>query len=321
MLPIWPFQRKSQTVIAIEWSNAFLRIAILSKKNGGYALELADSQAFEKPCVDDNGQIVDYTAFAQILWHLFKKHRIKHQYAGFLIPATETIIKEIDFDIALDQSQIYDNILSHLERYIAYSVEDTYLDCQVIDQDQTKDKQTVLLVAAHKDHVTRYEKLAKLCRLSPEVLDIDSYALQRFIRLLYKVELAKQHCFVLVGLDTSSYKIHFLDQDRIYYSDQKRLGTQLNDQEYVEIMLPWLLRNLQIFDVNHKNLQFDKIIIYGEKAEIDTLESSIHEFTQKVIEVLDPFTTLLNCAQRPYAIEHPSSYVLTLALATRQVMY
>ena len=84
----------TKTVVAIEWSDAFLRIALLNKKGRDYTLLNADSEALTSACIS-HGKIIDFVQFCEILLILLKRNHIKNTYAGFVLNTSDTIIKKI----------------------------------------------------------------------------------------------------------------------------------------------------------------------------------------------------------------------------------
>ncbi|WP_018299042.1 type IV pilus biogenesis protein PilM [Fangia hongkongensis] len=304
-------------IVAIEWSNAFLRIAQLSKSTSGYQLIAVDAAALGNECVS-NGQIVDYAEFAETLIDLLKRNNIQTHYAGFVLAQGNTIIKGVRYDKSLSAKGLYDALLLDMQKHISQGAEDTYFDYQLLGDSMQEGKQDVLLIAAHKSDVEPFEKIARMCHLLPEVLDIDSYLLRRFLQVLYPMDLQENSCVALVGLNTFSYKIHFLDENEIYFNDQKALGVNLNDEEYINSLIPWFARNIQMFEVGHSDIQLKRLFLYGERVEIERLIDNLKEQTEIEIEILDPFKHIsLNNKTLPQC---PESYVLTLALATREVI-
>ena len=123
----------------------------------------------------------------------------------------------------------------------------------------------------------------------------------------------------MIGLNTGSYNIHFVNSDTVYFSNQKSLENISGDEDYINTLLPWLSRNIQMFQVEHKNILFNNILIYGDKAEIESLEDSVTEHTSMNANVINPFENIAH-NQDINKIQSPASYVLTLGLATRELV-
>ena len=318
MLSLLLSKYKTKTVVAIEWSDAFLRIVLLKKKGSNYTLLTADSEALTTDCIS-HGKITDFVKFCEILLILLKRNRIKNNYAGFVLNASDTIIKKNSYNSRLSPDQINSAILLDVEQYVSYSIDDTYLDYELMGRPHKGKKQEALVVVTHKSNVEQYYKIAKMSNLKPEVLDIDHYVLQRFLKYFYQNNLPPNRCYLMIGLNTGSYKIHFLTQDAVYFSNQKSLENLDGDEDYLNAMLPWLSRNIQMFQVEHKNRAFNNILIYGDKAEIASLENRIAVHTSMNADVINPFENIAH-DQGITKIKHPASYVLALGLATREIV-
>ena len=318
MLSLLLSKYKTKTVVAIEWSDAFLRIVLLKKKGCHYTLLTADSEVLSEDCIA-HGKIIDFVKFCEILLILLKRNRVKDNYAGFVLNASDTIIKKNSYNSTLTPRQIHNAILLDVEQYVSYSLDDTCLDYELMDRPHKDKKQDALVIVTHKNNVEQYYKIAKMSNLKPEILDIDHYVLQRFLKYFHQKNLPPNNCYLMIGLNAGSYKIHLLKEDAIYFSNQKSLGHIDNDEDYLNTMLPWLSRNVQMFQVEHKNIIFNNILIYGDKAEIASLEDRIAEYTAINAKVINPFENLMY-DQKTTKIKHPASYVLTLGLATREIV-
>lgn len=306
----------TKTVVAIEWSDAFLRIALLKKKGRDYTLLNADSEALTSACIS-HGKIIDFVQFCEILLILLKRNHIKNTYAGFVLNTSDTIIKKNSYNSKLNSTQLHNAILLDVVQYISYDINDACWDYECVERSDTT--QSALVVITHKHNVEQYYKIAQMTNLKPEVLDIDNYVLQRFLKYFYQKNLPRNSCYLMIGLNTGSYNIHFVNSDTVYFSNQKSLENISGDEDYINTLLPWLSRNIQMFQVEHKNILFNNILIYGDKAEIESLEDSVTEHTSMNANVINPFENIAH-NQDINKIQSPASYVLTLGLATRELV-
>ncbi|WP_440683378.1 type IV pilus biogenesis protein PilM [Cysteiniphilum halobium] len=306
---------KSKGLVAVDWSDYFLRIVVLRKKTQGYELVAADSAELEHGMIE-NGQIVDFAGVAESLLELLKRHKIKHKQAAFVVNGANIISKRLRFDEELTEAQIHDEIVLDFNKHVSYPPEETFYDFEVQTKEEGANtrKQEVLFIAAHKDQIAQYEQLAKICRLRLEVIDIDNYVLQRFVEIFYPEE--KQDCWALICLNFKRFKLHILDENQIYFSEQKTISAGLSEAEYLNALNAWLMRNMQMFEVSNRGKKPQKIVLYGDHVEINNIIVSFKEMMQLDVTILDPFTQLNN-AQVALDIKHKASYLLTIALATR----
>ncbi|WP_440993866.1 type IV pilus biogenesis protein PilM [Cysteiniphilum litorale] len=306
---------KSKGLIAIDWSDYFLRVVVLRKKNQGYELVAADSAELEHGMIE-NGQIVDFAEVAESLLGLLKRNKIKHKQAAFVINGANVISKRLRFDEGLTEAQIHDEIVIDFNKHVSYPPEETFYDFEVQKKEENTNssKQEVLFIAAHKDQIGQYEQLAKICRLHLEIIDIDNYVLQRFVEIFYPEE--KQDCWALICLNFKRFKLHILDENQIYLSEQKTISAGLSEAEYLNALNAWLMRNMQMFEVSNRGKKPQKIVLYGDRVEIDNIIASFKDMMQLDVMVLDPFAHLGN-PQAAANITHKASYLLTIALATR----
>lgn len=312
------WRKRTKLVLAVEWSGFALRIVVLEKHSNGYSLLLADSTELQATCVDYHGQVVNYVQFAETLILLLKRNCVKNRHAAFILEHGKVIVKLVQYDRRFNDQQIRDALFLDLEKHVSSRVEDTCFDYQPLQQRAKSAQQDVLLVAAHRNKVRQYEKIAKVCHLVPEVLDVDSYVLQRFLCQLYPTEFRENTCVAFVGLNTYSYSVYFLNQQETYFSEQKNLLGSLSNDVYLTTLMPWLVRNIQMFEVGYSRLTLCKVLLYGEKAAIEDLQLRLAQQIGKTLEVVNPFQYLINGEQK--TTDNPSSYLLAVGLATREVV-
>ncbi|WP_440617198.1 type IV pilus biogenesis protein PilM [Cysteiniphilum sp. 6C5] len=306
---------KNKGLVAIDWSDYFLRIVVLRKKNQGYELIAADSAELEHGMIE-NGQIIDFAEVAESLIGLLKRNKIKHKQAAFVINGANVISKRLRFDEGLNDAQIHDEIVIDFNKHVSYPPEETFYDFEIQRKEESANvsKQEVLFIAAHKDQIAQYQQLAQICRLRLEIIDIDNYVLQRFVEIFYPEE--KQDCWALICLNFKRFKLHILDENQIYLSEQKTISGGLSEAEYLNALNAWLMRNMQMFEVSNRGKKLKKIVLYGDRVEIENIIVSFKEMMQLDVVILDPFAHLEN-SQVAADIEHKASYLLTIALATR----
>lgn len=307
---------KSRGLVAIDWSDCFLHVVVLRKKaDRQYALIVADSA--ELKCgVIENGQIIDFAEVAESLLVLLKRNKIKHKKVVFVLNSDSVITKRLRFDEGLTESQVHNELMLDFDKHVSYPLEETFYDFEL----QTKSenigatKQEVTFIAAHKDQIGQYQQLARLCRLTVEVIDVDSYALQRYVEIFYPED--KSQCWALICLNHKRFKLHIFDDVHIYATEHKSVSVDLDDGDYLNTLSAWLMRNLQMFEVSNPGKNLDKVVLYGDRVEIDNLSQIFRETMQLEVLILDPFIKLSNSNQTT-KVKHKASYLLVVGLATR----
>ena len=175
---------KPRTVVGIDWSDKFLKLVCLNKSAKGYALVAADRYELDAGVVE-HGKIIDYAVMAESSLILLKRAGIKNRHAAFALSSVNAIIKIITVDDTIKPEHLYEQILLDIEQHIAYNPDDAYVDYQLLGPSKTPNKNDVFFIATHKEHVAQYFKLSNMCKLIPDILDVDSYVWQRFLMQLY----------------------------------------------------------------------------------------------------------------------------------------
>ena len=308
---------KNKGLVAIDWSDRFLRIVSLKKRaDGQYELAVADSEELEVSFIENN-QIVDFAGVAESLLELLRRNKIRQKKVVFVLNGTNVISKRLRFDDGLTETQIHDEIILDFNKYVSYPVEETFYDFELQKKSEATNttKQEVVFIASHKDQIEQYLQLAKICRLTIEVIDIDSHVLQRYIEIFFPQE--KTKCWALICLNYKRFKLHILDNNEIYVAEHKSISAGMSEGEYLNTLSAWLMRNLQMFEVSNRGKKLEKISLYGDRVEIENITQALKEIAQLEVTIINPFSQLTN-ANKTSNIQHQSSYLLTVALATRQ---
>jgi len=133
------------------------------------------------------------TDLGRILQEVFKATKFKSDKAALSIPIHSTFTTILRLPAELKGEELNNAIRYEAKKHVPISVEETILDWRVIREMQTKRQhsdvlsggkkgamvQEVFLMAVPKDIVTRYQKLSKLLKVEPEVLEVEIFSLFR----------------------------------------------------------------------------------------------------------------------------------------------
>ncbi|MFA5070074.1 MAG: type IV pilus assembly protein PilM [Patescibacteria group bacterium] len=179
MLNIYPFKN----VFGLDISDSDIRLALLKKRGK----EIIIASLNELPLPDGlifDGEIKDDIKLRNLLGRLIKNtsgKKINTPYVNCVLPERKTFIKLI----ALPQSNTSDlgeAIKWEAAQHIPMSLEEMYLDWQIIDDGKRQDKNlSVLIAAAPKNIVDSYTNLLEGVGLTPISFETESMAITRSI--------------------------------------------------------------------------------------------------------------------------------------------
>lgn len=325
MLSLLYALKRHTTVVAVDYSDVIVKMVVLATNKVGYRLMCADSYVLESGIVVE-GRIIKMEKLVEAIQCLIERNKIKNTKFAFVVPFQDITVKTIPYDNNFIAQLTYESdetIFSVLEetadQLISYSSDDIYIDYDFVPANDGTE--LVRLVGIHKDRALDYENLASMLKVEAEVLAVDAYLLSDYFTEIYvdQEPLKQKQCYAVIGLDAKSNQIHFLQHQNIIMQDSRNIGIELEGEEYMNMVVPWLMRNFQMYDVSHRDIEIKKIFIYGEMAGIEGLVQTIAEYTGKLAEIINPFETI-EVLDASIEIENPASYVIATALATREVI-
>lgn len=325
MLSVLYALMRQKTIVALDYSDSFVKMVVLSVGASGYRLVCADSVPLERDIVVEN-RIIKLEEMTEVVDSLLKKHKIKNKKLGFVIPSQDTTVKLIPYDnnfvtqLTYQSDEVIFNVLQDsAEQLISYSSDDIYLDYSLVPA--SDDSEMIRLVGVHKERAADYQNLAEMLKMQAEVLTVDAYLLADFFREFYSVNapLTKNECYAVIGLDQRSTQIHFLNHHDIVIQDARNLGIEISGEEYINMIVPWLMRNFQMYDVSHREYTIKKVFVYGEMAHTEGLLQSLVEYIGQLPEIVNPFE-FIEILDASIEIDNPAQYLVATTLAMREAI-
>jgi len=141
------------------------------------------------------------------------------------LPEPKTFLKLIEIDTPA-RELIYDDIAYHARRHVPFEVEDTYLDWQIINPDETGGAKTqVLLAAAPKVVADSYTYLLEAAGLNPLALEVEAISIARAMITRQKDYTGEGRAILDVGATRSSLVVY--DRDSIQFSTNINFSGEL----------------------------------------------------------------------------------------------
>mgnify|MGYP001608510250 CR=1 FL=1 len=119
---------------------------------------------------------------ANLLTDVMRESNVTSRRAVFSIPSASSFITVINFPL-IRMDEIEAAIPYEAKRYIPVPTSEVNLDWQVIEQDETEKRVSVLLAAVPLDVISKYQRIADTMHLDLEGVEIESFSSVR--SLLY----------------------------------------------------------------------------------------------------------------------------------------
>jgi type IV pilus assembly protein PilM len=154
-----------------------------------------------------DGAITDAAAVADAIHRVLTagKFRAKGVAAG--VSGHSVIVKRITLPVAT-AGEVEASIQFDAEQYIPFQISEVNLDYQVVGPAQTEDVgMEVLLVVAKKDKIQNHAGAVGLAGRTPEIVDVDAFALQNAFEINYSVDPTRVIALLNIGASLMNINI------------------------------------------------------------------------------------------------------------------
>ncbi len=238
---------KKTSLIGLDIGSHAVKIVHLMEAKGTYRLkDLGVSHL--PPNVIVEGAIKEPDAVQAAIKKLISNLKIKVKGVATSIAGWSVIIKKVDLP-QMSEDELAENILVEAEQYIPFNVEDVNIDFQILGSSAEKvDRMEVMLVAAKKEVIDDYVNLIRRAGLSPQVVDVDFFALENAFEANY--DATESGGVALVDIGATKMNINVLKNGvsmfnrdasiggfQITEDIQQRFGLEYEEAEKVKLGL------------------------------------------------------------------------------------
>lgn len=315
-------QRKpSKGIVGVDISSTSVKLLELSIKNGRYWVEsyalvpLPENSVLEK-------NIVNTEATADALTRAINLANNKSMQAAMAVPTSTVISKiiEMDEDMTDDEREV--QIRMDAEQYIPYPLDEVSLDFEVqAERPSTPNKVNVLLVASRTENVDNRVEVLQLAGLTPKVVDVESYALERAFGVFADTLPIGANVVAILDIGHTMTTLCVMQDSKIIYTReqvfggkqltedvQRRYGlsfaeagrakkeNSLPDDFETEVLNPFLdalvqqaARSLQFFFSSSQHNDIDHILLAGGSANIPGLAKLLQQKLGYRVTIANPF--------------------------------
>ncbi|MCP4718575.1 MAG: type IV pilus assembly protein PilM [Desulfobacteraceae bacterium] len=198
--------RKKDHLVGLDIGSSFIKVAELkTSKKGTILKKFGVAQVPFGAIVE--GRVIDKEGVANTIRTLFKSQKIKEKNVAISTGGHSVVIKTINTAKVPDK-ELHGTIHSEAEQYIPYDIDDVNIDYQILGESEfSSDQMNVLLVAVKKDLVAEYIDLITLAGLIPQIIDVDTFALQNIYEVLPGSDPEEVALLVDVGASKTSLNI------------------------------------------------------------------------------------------------------------------
>lgn len=321
--------RRNPVLLGVDISSTAVKLLELKQVEDNFRVESFAIVPLSEGTIVDN-VIKKPEAITEAVERAVKQSGTKLKSAAIAVPDPSVITKVIQLDAALTNEDMEALITSEADKYIPYGLDDICLDFEVIGPSPKNAKTVdVLLVASHKENVEGRVDAVTTAGLDVEIVDAETYALERACSLLLK-KLAhhgdKQLVAIVdIGATTTSFTV-LQNQSAVFSRTEVFGGQQLTREIQQRYSLSWeeanlaqrkgglpddyysevlnsfkemtvinVRRCLQLFYSASQHLDIEQIFLAGGGASTISLAEYMEQQLSLPVIVANPFVDML-CA-------------------------
>lgn len=312
---------RSGSLVGLDIGSSSVKLVALSKSGGGYTLEAYAVVSLPPTAVID-GNIQDVAEVASILEKAIKVAGGKMSSAIAAVPASAVITKRIEMNQSFSEFELEDQIKVEADQFIPYPLDEVALDFEVLGPVENNDNlNRVLLVACRKSDVEQREDAINSAGLQCQVVDVDTYAVERTFSLISPETPQTEALIGVVDIGAATLTLNVFKNQEIVYSREQAFGgndlTNSIHQQYgmsieeVEqslrlnditpeinemVVLPFrgtvaqqVSRSLQFFYSSGAHSELSALYLSGGTATIEGLAEQLTEELGIKTEMANPF--------------------------------
>ncbi len=319
------FGKKSRRLVGVDIGSSSVKAVELSKSKKGYRLTGFAYGPLSPDSVVD-GAIMDAPLVAGAIKKILTAGKFKPKGVATGISGPSVIVKRVIVPAATP-NEVEASIQMDMEQYIPFDIAEVNMDYQVVGPGTTPTEEAgmdVVLVAAKKDKIQNHTNVISLAGRTPDVVDIDAFALQNAFEANYQVGPNATIALLNIGASLMNINITkggmplFLRDVSVggnQYTDILQKELQLNFQEaedlklgrtgggeaemvqpllesITDMLIMEVQKTFDFFRETYPNETITRVLISGGTSQMLGLAERIQETFGYPTEVLNPFKSI-----------------------------
>jgi type IV pilus assembly protein PilM len=319
------FGKKKKALVGVDiGSSAIKAVELKAGGKGGSAYQLVNigmeplpPEAIVDGAIMDSGSVID------AIQRLFSGQKIKTGDVATSVSGNAVIVKKISLP-QMSPEELAESIHWEAEQYIPFDIQDVALDYQEIEGG-SGGNMDVLLVAAKKDKISDYTSAISQAGKTPQIVDVDVFALQNCYEVNYGTDPGK--CIALLNVGASIMNINIIKgATSIFNRDIAVGGNQFTDaiqkdlnlsfeqaeaakksgggegatKESLQPILHTVSENIAMeiqktfdfFKATTSEDRIDQIFLSGGTAKVPGLRELLSDRFESTVEILNPFNSI-----------------------------
>jgi type IV pilus assembly protein PilM len=321
----WLQQRNSHNLVGLDIDSDVIKLLKINSLATPNVIENFAVKPLPAGAILKN-EIKDENAVVSALNQLFTESGLIKDYVALAIPRSLALIKNVTIDNRLNESEIESRAWVEANRNFPDLVGDIHLDFSIIGPSaQDANQLDMVLVACRKEQIKPYLDVLKQSNLTPKVLDVNCYALERALDKMLSPDNDNQTAVALLNLNFTLSSLIVSQKNHLIYAhdhsyDGHRLLTQVrtllqeegknmsdpieklllpeNESAFNEILKENLTSHLRhtmhFFYSSRPNINIQKLYLAGDCATVPKIAEFIQQETNLETVLASPFINMVN---------------------------
>ncbi|WP_421868506.1 type IV pilus assembly protein PilM [Motiliproteus sp.] len=218
------FKSGSKSLLGVDIGSSYIKLLGLSGNAGNYNVDCYAVVHLPEGAVIDNN-VQEVPVVAEALLKGLKLANSKSKRAATSVPTSVVIVKQLEFSRSFTEDELEEQIKVEADQFIPYSLDEVAIDFQIQgESDSSPELNDVLLVACRQDSVQSREDSVNGAGLNCEIVDVDTYAIERVFPVLAETHDLLDKTVGLVDIGASSMTLYVIENNQVVYSREQAFG-------------------------------------------------------------------------------------------------
>ncbi len=192
----------------IDFGEHYIRVADAQYNNGKFELStIGEEQALSNFFSDDTEKTIEMQA--DIVGKLCKDLKINKRGVNAVIPDAFCFSQVMEF-ATLNQKELLSAVKYQADQFIPLPIDQVIFDLEVVKENSTTKKNTILIIASPKKIVERVEKTIEIAGLIPNSLESELSSIVRFFSSVVTYTEAQPSSYLVVNFGYSTTSLYLI---------------------------------------------------------------------------------------------------------------
>jgi len=201
---------KSKKILGLDiGSFAFKLVELKPKKKGKETTYELVALGYEPVPYQSivEGSIMDSTAVADAIQHIFFESKTKTSSMSFGVSGSSVIVKRIEVQ-RLSPNEMHEHILWEARPHIPFTPEEVNIDYEILEtSDVPPDRVAVILAATKKEKLNDYLNVIAIANKRAEIVDLESFAILNSLTVNYDMYNDRTIAIINIGASITNVVI------------------------------------------------------------------------------------------------------------------